>query len=128
MNPLKTVSNLLSCMTMLKILKLFVVILKPAERGSIFRAETESPQLVRAVFLHQLDLFFCISRACFSTPENHRNLVPESLTTDEDHIAGLQSLNYLVFSKIGKVLLFPLGLASFTESSLFIGSFSPCKI
>ena len=107
MNPLKTVSNLLSCMTMLKILKLFVVILKPADRGSIFGAETESPQLVRAVFLHQLDLFFRISRACFSTLENHRNLVPESLTTNEDHIAGLQSLNYLVFSKIGKVLLFP---------------------
>ena len=81
------------------------------------RAETESPQLVRAVFLHQLDLFFCISPACFSTPENHRNLVPESLTTNEDHIAGLQSLNYLVFSKIGKVLLFPSGLASFAESS-----------
>ena len=35
---------------------------KPADRDSIFLAETESPQLVGAVFLHQLDLFFRISR------------------------------------------------------------------
>ena len=51
--------------------------IKLADRSSSFGAETESPQLVRAVFLHQLDLFFCISQVCFSTPENHRNLVPE---------------------------------------------------
>ena len=51
--------------------------IKLAGRSSSFSAETESPQLVRAVFPHQLDLFFCISQVCFSTPENHRNLVPE---------------------------------------------------
>ena len=74
------------------------LMLNPADKGSHLGAETESPQLVRALFLHQLDLFFCISQPTlfFHTMESPQfsSRIPESL-------------NYLVFSEIGKVSRFP---------------------
>ena len=95
----KTESSSINSTGHKKSLNLFVLLmLNPADKGSHLGAETESPQLVRALFLHQLDLFFCISQPTlfFHTMESPQfsSRIPESL-------------NYLVFSEIGKVSRFP---------------------
>ena len=93
------------------------LVIKLAGWSSSFSAETESPQLVRAVFPHQLDLFFCISQVCFSTPENHRNLVPEFHILVDYKVSTIWYFPKL--AKLGYFQLFPLVFASFPLSFSF---------
>ena len=95
------------------------LMIKLAGRSSSFSAETESPQLVRAVFPHQLDLFFCISQVCFSTPENHRNLVPEFHILVDYKVSTIW-----YFPKLAKLGYFHSGICFFSTVFLLLSQTS----